>query len=270
MKLVQAKNYTEANRKPADIRLEVLHAMQAPEKPNTAENVALWFAGPSAPRGSAHYCFDNDSEVQCVLDKDVAWAAPGANHDGRHYELSGYAQQTAEEWTDLFSLAMLVRCSLVMAKKAEESGNPVIWLTNREIERGKRGICHHLQISQVYKKSSHWDVGYNFPVDLFLSLVRSAPLLDNPQPSEGPAAIMNDCVAALRCPVDGGLQKLQFDGGIFNDQCQHFHGSYPGLGIDVGAERKFKEIVRINDASGNETTGYTLVATSGETYDFPA
>ncbi len=268
MRLVQARNYTKADRTPGDIRLEVLHAMQAPEKPNTAEATATWFAGPTAPQGSAHYCFDNDSEVQCVLDKDVAWAAPGANRDGRHYELSGYAQQTADEWKDPFSLAMLVRCALVMAPRAEASGNPLVWLTNREIELGKRGVCHHLQISQIYKKSTHWDVGYNFPVDLFLSILRSTPLLDHPQPTEGPAVIMNDCVASLRCPVDGGLQKLQYDGGIFNDHCSHFHGSYPGLGIDAGNPRKFKEIVGMEEP--RTTTGYTLVATSGETYDFPA
>lgn len=267
MKLVQAKFYTPANRSKADIRLEVLHAMQAPEKPNTAENVAAWF-GRGGTRASAHYCFDNDSEIQSVLDKDVAWAAPGANHDGRHYELAGYAQQTRDEWTDPFSLAMLVRCALVVSKKCDESGNSKTWLSEREVELGRRGITHHLVISKVYKKSTHWDVGYNFPVDLFIDLVRATPLLTHPQPKEGPAVIMQDCVASLRCPVDGGLQKLQADGGVFNDHCEHFHGSYPGLGIDPGNPRQFKEIVPTEEP--RRTTGYSLVATSGEVYDFPA
>lgn len=272
MRLIQARNYTRANRKPEDIRLEILHTMQAAEKPSTAEAVANWFAGPTAPRASAHYCFDNDSEVQCVLDRDVAWAAPGANHDGRQYEMAGYAQQTLNEWKDPFSLAMLARVALVMSAECDESGNPKTWLSDREVELGRRGITHHLTISRVYKRSTHWDVGYNFPVDLFIDLVRAAPLLGAPK--QEPALIMNECVGALVCPLDGGFQKLQSDGGVFcTDGCTHFHGSYMGLRNgagrhpDEGNLRRFDSPPVRHPSMG--ATGYILFSTWGEPYRFP-
>lgn len=274
MQFIQARHYREATRKPEDIRLEVLHTMQAPEKPGTAEAVAAWFAGDSSPIASAHYCIDNDSEVRCVLDKDIAFGAPGANHDGRHYELAGYAQQTTNEWLDPFSDAMLARTAILVAGNCDTSGNAKTWLSNREVETGKRGITHHLVISQVYKKSTHWDVGYHFPVDYFIDMVRAVDLLPDFQKEAIPMAIMNDCVAALRCPIDGGYQKLQFDGGVFNSHgCGHFHRSYlslvdPNTGKhpDEGAMRKFKEILPTEEP--RTTTGYVLIATTGETYDF--
>ena len=76
---------------PHPIDLLVIHTMEAPEKPDTAENVAKWFAGSTAPQASAHYCIDADSIVQCVQDRDVAWHAPGANHNGLGFEHAGTA-----------------------------------------------------------------------------------------------------------------------------------------------------------------------------------
>src|SRR5688572_13889549 len=94
----QARHYTPTSGRQID--LVVLHDMEAPEKPATAENIASWFAGPNAPRASAHWCFDSNSAVRCVADKDVAWHAPGANHNGLGYEMAGYARQTGAEWLD--------------------------------------------------------------------------------------------------------------------------------------------------------------------------
>ena len=53
----------------------VIHTMESPEKPDTAESVANWFSGSTAPQASAHYCIDGNSIVQCVHDDDVAWHA---------------------------------------------------------------------------------------------------------------------------------------------------------------------------------------------------
>ena len=47
---VQARNYTRGRSNAID--LLVIHTMEAPEKPTTAENVANWFAGSSAPQAT--------------------------------------------------------------------------------------------------------------------------------------------------------------------------------------------------------------------------
>ena len=75
------------------IDLIVIHTMEMDEKGDTAERCAQWFRNPGA-RVSAHYCVDADSIVQCVRDQDVAWHAPGANHDGIGIEHAGRAKQT--------------------------------------------------------------------------------------------------------------------------------------------------------------------------------
>lgn len=264
MQHIQAAHYTKASRRPQDIRLEVLHTMEAPEKGTTAEAVARYFAGGSV-KASAHYCIDNDSIVQCVYDKDIAYAAPGANHDGRQYEQAGYARQTGDEWRDNYSLSMLVRTAKLVSVKCEESGNAKTWLSDREIAAGKRGICDHAAISRVYRKSTHTDCGPNFPKDMFIDLVRAAPMLtQNPTPSGG-TTIMNDAQDFLICPVDGGEQKLQADGGIFNaNGCGHYHGSYlePNMAPHRNAPRTFRAIQRVGQ------TGYRILANDGATYEF--
>ena len=89
---VQAKNFTQGPSNAIDVL--VIHTMESPEKPDTAESVAHWFAGSTAPQASAHYCIDDNSIVQCVHDADVAWHAPGANHNGLGFEHAGRAAQT--------------------------------------------------------------------------------------------------------------------------------------------------------------------------------
>ena len=91
MKFVQARNYTRGRSNAIDVL--VIHTMESPEKPDTAESVANWFGGATAPEASAHYCIDSDSIVQCVHDEDVAWHAPGANHNGLGFEHAGRAAQ---------------------------------------------------------------------------------------------------------------------------------------------------------------------------------
>src|SRR3954454_6387676 len=94
---IPSPNRTVATDRPFD--LVVIHSMEAPEKGETAEDVGHFFEKPST-RASAHYCVDNNSIVQCVQERDVAWAAPGANHDGVQIEHAGYARQTLREWED--------------------------------------------------------------------------------------------------------------------------------------------------------------------------
>ena len=43
---VQARNYTRGRSNPIDVI--VIHTMESPEKPDTAESVANWFAGSTA------------------------------------------------------------------------------------------------------------------------------------------------------------------------------------------------------------------------------
>ena len=156
------------------VRLIVIHDMEYPERDTAAEDIARYFAKPRDKQGrpvkaSAHVCIDNNSVVQCVRDRDIAYAAPGCNADGIQLELAGYAAQTAGQWDDVYSRDLLNMAAHVTAQYAVKFNIPVRHLTNAELQRGDAGIIGHYQASQVYKKSTHRDPGPNFPWDRFIA-----------------------------------------------------------------------------------------------------
>src|SRR5215212_8419951 len=121
---IGARNFTRGRSNAIDVL--VIHTMESPEKPDTAESVAHWFAGTTAPEASAHYCIDANSVVQCVRDEDVAWHAPGANHNGLGFEHAGKAAQTAHDWSDDYSMKCLELSATLVAQKCKEYGIPVV------------------------------------------------------------------------------------------------------------------------------------------------
>ena len=118
---VESPNMTRTGGRRID--LIVIHTMESAEKGNSAEQCALWFRNPAA-KASAHYCVDADSIVQCVRDQDVAWHAPGANHDGIGVEHAGRAKQTGRDWSDPYSAAMLERSAALVADLCTEALDP--------------------------------------------------------------------------------------------------------------------------------------------------
>jgi peptidoglycan hydrolase-like protein with peptidoglycan-binding domain len=174
VKLVRAKNFRTANRPASAVLWIVLHSMESAEKPYTAENVAAWFASSSAPMASAHFCIDSDSIVQCVPLKDVAFAAPGANAEGVHIEMAGYARQTEAEWLDDFGLAMLSRVALVMAHLSELYDIPLEYVDVDGLNARRKGVTTHFDVSKAFKKSDHQDPGKGFPMAKVLSMAMAA------------------------------------------------------------------------------------------------
>lgn len=182
---IQSKNYTPTSGRKID--LIVIHDMEAPEAKDTAENVAKWFAGANAPEASCHYCIDADSIVQCVKDKDVAWHAPHANHNGLGLEHAGYARQTPGQWDDLYSKAMLARSAALTAALCGRYGIPVKYLNASRLKAGERGITTHAQVSLAFPvPSAHTDPGPNFPMVDYIALVQKFRTTPDQAPSSNP------------------------------------------------------------------------------------
>lgn len=175
---VQAKWFTSTGADGRDRRKIVIHSMEAPEKGNTAESVARYFQMlPITRKASAHYCIDNNSIVQCVQTKDVAYAAPGANHDGVHLELAGYARQTEAQWLDPYGVQMLELAAALCGKiLVPKIGIPIVFLDIDTLKREpkSKGITTHAVISKSFNRSTHWDPGPGFPISRFLEMVRSS------------------------------------------------------------------------------------------------
>lgn len=152
----------------------VMHSMEAPEKGTTAEGTANYFKNPPRP-GSAHYCVDNNSIVQCVQTRDIAYGAAGANNDGIHIELAGYARQTRAQWLDEYSTAMLKLaaqlCAVILVPKFHI---PVVQLTVAQLKNPlSSGFTTHADVNKAFKEGDHWDPGPGFPMDIFLGYVKS-------------------------------------------------------------------------------------------------
>lgn len=180
MNFVQAKNYNKLAGKKN--KLIVIHDMEYPEKSNSAEWCADFFAGRNgltAPKASAHYCIDNDSIVQCVKDEDVAWHTPGKigdyiNNISIGIEHAGYAKQTREQWLDDFSKAMLLRSAEFVAGLCKKYGITPKKLTVEELKAGDtNGICGHVDCTKATGTGSHTDPGPGFPWDWYIEQVQS-------------------------------------------------------------------------------------------------
>lgn len=176
VQFIQARNYTKGPRTKGPIKLIVIHDMEAPETKDTAENVARWFASPTAPQASAHYCCDADSTVQCVKDSDIAWHAPGANAQGIGIEIAGYAKQKRADWLDDYSQQMLkTQVIPLVARLCRAYQIPAVWLTPEQVAAGKRGICGHIDVTRAFPgKGTHTDPGDGFPRDILIAGVKAA------------------------------------------------------------------------------------------------
>lgn len=185
---VRAKHYQPANRQTRnDVHWIVIHTIETAEKGTAAEACAEYFRqGPKT--ASAHYCIDDNSIVQCVQLGDVAYAAPGVNKYGVQLEHAGYAKQSAEEWQDPFSQAMLQRSARLAAERIAPAFQiPTRYISRKELieaqkylDRGEavpdhlRGVTTHNEVSQAFHKSDHTDPGKFFPMDQYLEWMSEA------------------------------------------------------------------------------------------------
>lgn len=175
---VQARHYSKT---PAGtrrtVRVIVIHAMEAPEGPQTAENVARWFAQQPADTknpSSVHINVDSDSIVQSVLDNDMAYGAAGANPVAIHVELAGYARQTLREWMDPYGIQLLNRAADAVAQYCLKYEIPPARLTDTGLASPlARGIVGHDQVTRVFKRSTHTDPGPSFPWSYFVAAVQT-------------------------------------------------------------------------------------------------
>lgn len=232
---VQARNYRRGRR--AAIDLVTIHDMESSEEPNTAENVAAWMAGKTAPIASFHYGVDTNSIVQSVREEDEAWHAPPVNPKSLGVEHAGRASQRREQWLDPYSLAELQLSARLVRALCDKYNIPKRWLTDDELRAGARGLTTHAQVSRVFRKSDHWDPGPNFPADIYLAMIREEAA--KPAPAKEIPVANSPFVSLLAHPT-GGYMQIGADGGIFawndnddpGDEQPFFYGSMGGTPLN--------------------------------------
>jgi N-acetylmuramoyl-L-alanine amidase CwlA len=148
--------------------------MEYPEKGDSAEWCARFFAGMqgAAPQSSAHACVDNNSIVQCLPWDRVGWHAPGANQYGIGIEHAGYARQTASDWQDTYSIAMLDLSAWLVAELCTKFKIPIDFVDAESLLTGLPGITTHAEVTKAWpEKGSHTDPGKGFPLGRYLRAV---------------------------------------------------------------------------------------------------
>lgn len=182
---VESPNVTETSGRAID--LVVVHTMEIAERVGAATICARWFASPVS-KVSAHYCVDALGVVQCVRERDIAWHARGGNTHSLGVELAGFARQTAREWADDYSAAVLARAADVVAELCLRWRIPVRWLVAGDLVAGRRGITGHGEVSRAFGQSDHWDPGPGFPIEAFVDRVRRAQQARRARPGARKAA----------------------------------------------------------------------------------
>ena len=168
-KFVQAKHYRKGRIKP--IQLIVIHSMEAPEKGETAENVANYFSNATV-EASAHLCVDNNSIIQCVRFDDTAFHCKNANANGIGIEHAGYAKQTTAEWLDDYGKKMLELSAKAAADLCKQFSIPIQkaqFLSKDNPTVVSPGLCGHAEVPQ---HGSHTDPGKFFPWTYYLGLIK--------------------------------------------------------------------------------------------------
>lgn len=174
---VQARYYARGRTGP--LKWIVMHTMEAHELSTTAESTARYFANPGDGRTvSAHLCVDNDSVVQCVLEKDTAYTAGGnpGNPQGFNVEQAGFARQTRAEWLDDYSMSMFGMEAPILNEVALRNGIPFRYVNWQGLRAGQSGFTTHNDCRLAWGGTTHTDPGTAFPWDIFLPIVEEGDM----------------------------------------------------------------------------------------------
>jgi N-acetyl-anhydromuramyl-L-alanine amidase AmpD len=183
---LQARHYRPGPRTTVD--LVVIHSAEIGESLEGAEALQKVCAT-NLRVASWHYAVDANSVTQSVREMDIAFHAPGANHNGIGIELSGRARQSQAEWQDAFSFHMLELAAELTAGICKRWNIPVVFVSAETMKLpGARGITTHREVSRAFKKSDHWDPGPHFPMAWFLERVRHFQSAPDTEPAPAPEA----------------------------------------------------------------------------------
>jgi len=154
-------------RDPSRLRVIVLHSTEG----GSAAGAASWFQN-EASGGSTQLVAGEDGLYRSVDDLRIPWGAQGANSDGLHIELAGYAKWSRDQWLE--KKRTLENAASAIGKWSRQYGIPLRYIEGAELADDRtRGVTTHVAVTKAYKKGDHWDPGPGFPLDYLLERARA-------------------------------------------------------------------------------------------------
>jgi hypothetical protein len=151
----------------------VIHSTESP----SARSSARYFQDPSSG-GSTQIVLGEDGCYRSVEDLRIPAGAPGANQDGLHVEVAGYAKWTREQWLQNAPVALEALPGVLRAW-SDAYGIPLRHVDAAGLLRGERGVTTHADVTKAYSKGEgHWDPGSGFPLEDVLARARGSVLFD--------------------------------------------------------------------------------------------
>jgi len=168
-------------------RLIVLHTSEGGELTNSAEALSRFMETPATKSNVASYnaVFDTNQVLLAVPYDVVPYAAGGGNAFGIHGCFPGRANQTRAQWLDETSFAMIEQAALWILDVCDRYDIPPRRISWQQVKNGETGICDHYDITRAFKKSTHTDVGVDFPWDVLFDEIDAA-LYPPTKPDEKP------------------------------------------------------------------------------------
>ena len=165
----------------------VLHTSEGGELTNSAEALSRFMESPGheVQRGLVQRRLRHQSVLLAVPYDVVPYAAGGGNAQGIHGCFPGRANQTRAQWLDDTSFAMIEQAALWILDVCDRYDIPPRRITWQQVKNGETGICDHYDITRAFKKSTHTDVGVDFPWDVLFDEIDAALYPSEPdQPTQ--------------------------------------------------------------------------------------
>ena len=136
-----------------------------------ARSIANYFKTTSNA-ASAHYVVDATEAIQSLYDSYVAYHAPPNQHSLGIEMCCSLSGQGKGHWARSDHKKMLDRTALLTAQLCLAYDVPPVKLSAADLRAGKKGICGHVDVSDAFHQTTHWDPGPYFPWADFMGLVR--------------------------------------------------------------------------------------------------